>query len=200
MPHIINFRRVALAALAVMACAAPAANAGFTPAQINVPCVTGVTCQPKPCPNADLVPASGNLARVEQATLCLVNKQRTRHHLSKLHLSHPLRAVARKYARQMVAQHFFEHVSPAGTTFVQRIQHSTYLHNANGWSLGENLAWGSGPLATPRKIVSAWMHSPGHRRNILDGSYSDAGMGVALGTPVSGTPGATYANEFGHKG
>ena len=32
------------------------------------------------------------------------------------------------------------------------------------WSIGENLAWGAGALATPGRIVNAWMRSPGHRR------------------------------------
>jgi uncharacterized protein YkwD len=202
MPNTFNLRCAALAVLGVLACAQPA-FAGRQHRQITLPCVQGVTCpKPSPCPNADAAPTSGNLAKIEQATLCLVNRQRTAHHRSKLHLSHPLRSVARKYARQMVRQRFFDHVSPAGTTFVQRIEHSTYLHAVTGaWTLGENLAWGEGSLATPRQIVREWMHSPGHRRNILDPSFTDAGMGVALGVPVAGSlPGATYANEFGHKG
>ena len=200
MPNTFNLRCAALAALSALACAQPAL-AGSRTSQVTLPCVQGVTCpKPSPCPNADLTPASGNLAKIERATLCLVNRQRTAHHLAKLRANRPLRAVARKYARQMVAQNFFEHVSPAGVTFVQRIEHSSYLQNAAGWALGENLAWGQGSLATPRAIVRAWMHSPGHRANILDRTYSDAGMGVALGTPVSGVArGATYANEFGHR-
>ena len=198
-----NLRRAALAA-AVAATFAPA-GAQTASAQVGVPCVQGVTCTtPAPqCANADLMPARSNLAKIERSTLCLLNVQRTRHHLGKLHLSRPLRAVARKYARQMVVQRFFDHTTPTGVNFVQRIERSSYLSGVRGgWALGENLAWGEGTLATPREIVKAWMHSPGHRRNILDGSYHDAGLGVALGVPLAGganAPGATYANEFGKR-
>jgi uncharacterized protein YkwD len=197
-----NLRRALIAAAATAMLAVPVA-APTANAQITLPCVQGVTC-PKPapangCANADATPASDNLAKVERATLCLLNKQRVQHHLDRLRLSSPLRAVARKYAHLMVAESFFDHVAPSGSTFVQRIEHSTYLTGSSGWSLGENLAWGDGTLSTPRQIVRAWMHSPEHRHNILTAAYRDAGLGVALGTPVDGAPGATYANEFGRR-
>jgi uncharacterized protein YkwD len=197
-----TLRRVAIAALVASACAL-SISAGTAGAQINLPCVQGVNCPTPPashaCANADATPAADNLGKVERATLCLLNQQRSHHHLSRLRANRPLRTVARRYARLMVSKGFFDHVSPSGSTFVQRIQGSSYLSAARGWALGENLAWGSGPLATPREIVKAWMHSPGHRHNILDGHYRDAGLGVALGTPVGGAPGATYANEFGQR-
>jgi uncharacterized protein YkwD len=81
----------------------------------------------------------------------------------------------------------------------QRIKRTNYLRGARGWTLGENLAWGTGSAATPARIVSAWMHSPGHRRNILDRRYREFGIGLALGAPTGG-PGATYVNEFGRRG
>jgi uncharacterized protein YkwD len=100
-----------------------------------------------------------------------------------------------------VADRFFDHVSPTGATFVQRIRQTDYLASAASWSLGENLAWGSGFYATPRETVSSWMHSPGHRHNILDPRYREIGIGVAPGTPTDagGVPGATYATEFGKR-
>ena len=39
-----------------------------------------------------------------------------------------------------------------------------------GWA--ENIAYGTGSLATPRSIFRGWMNSSGHRRNIL-GAYDD---------------------------
>jgi uncharacterized protein YkwD len=152
------------------------------------------------CSNADLQPATDNLRRVRHATLCLLNVQRTRRHLGKLHANGALRGVAESYAQLMVTLHFFDHVSPTGSTFVDRIKQSTYLDGATGWELGENLAWGGGTLATPRSIVRAWMHSPGHRHNILTRAFRDIGVGVAIGVPVlAGGSGATYVNEFGQR-
>jgi uncharacterized protein YkwD len=43
------------------------------------------------------------------------------------------------------------------------------------------------------------MHSAGHRRNILDRSFREIGIGIAIGSPRGGS-GATYVNEFGHRG
>jgi uncharacterized protein YkwD len=65
------------------------------------------------------------------------------------------------------------------------------------WSLGENIAWGSGAKASPKAIVSAWMASPPHRRNILTRKYRRIGIGVATGAPVAGVNGATYVTDFG---
>jgi uncharacterized protein YkwD len=197
----LDVRRPLLAAAAALflTLSAGPASAAAGPAQL--PCVAGVTCQPKPkCANAGVEPNGSNLAAMRRATLCLLNRQRTRHGLRKLRANRPLRHVAQRYARTMVAKTFFDHVSPSGSTFVQRIERSRYLKGFRGYSLGENLAWGGGVLATPRRIVRAWMDSPGHRANILNGSYRDLGVGIVIGVPVAGGgSGATYVNEFGSR-
>jgi uncharacterized protein YkwD len=72
------------------------------------------------------------------------------------------------------------------------------MRGRRAWSIGENLAWGSGSRAQPAAIVQAWMDSPPHRRNLLDGHFSVVGLGVADGTPVaSAPPGATFVADFG---
>jgi uncharacterized protein YkwD len=69
-----------------------------------------------------------------------------------------------------------------------------------GYEVGENIAWGTLGLATPRAIVAAWMASPGHRANILDRHYRETGIGVSPHPPTSlanGQPGAIYTQDFG---
>ena len=44
----------------------------------------------------------------------------------------------------MVNQGYFDHTSPDGDTFVDRILDAGYAKRNDGWSLGENLAWGTG--------------------------------------------------------
>jgi uncharacterized protein YkwD len=203
MPRTSTLRRAfaAAAAGAAMALSAAPASAVVLPTQL--PCVPGVTCpeeEPK-CANRNVEPASGNLAVVRRATLCLLNVERAERDLSRFRHNRPLRGVANKYARSMVKLSFFDHVSPLGSTFVERIKRSAYLDDAKTYRLGENLAWGVGPLSTPRRIVRAWMLSPGHRANILNGGFRDIGVGVALGIPIAGGGlGATYVNEFGSRG
>jgi uncharacterized protein YkwD len=153
----------------------------------------------RPCPGAHLQPSAVHAAQVRAATVCLLNRQRVLHGLPRLRTHRSLSHAASAYARLMVVQRFFGHVSPAGTTMAQRIKRTRYLRGARRWSLGENIAWGSGASATPARIVSAWMRSPGHRRNILDGGYRDVGIGIAVGSPDGGS-GATYVNEFGRRG
>jgi uncharacterized protein YkwD len=63
--------------------------------------------------------------------------------------------------------------------------------------VGENLAWATGTDATPRQLVVAWMASPGHRRNVLEPTFRDVGIGVAAGTPAAGPDGVTVTTEFG---
>ncbi len=150
------------------------------------------------CRGANLAPSPARATAIRHATLCLLNRQRARHGLPRLREHRSLRNAATKYARLMVAQRFFDHVSPAGSTMAQRIKRTSYLHHTRAWSLGENLAWGSGGAATPARIVNAWMHSPGHRANILNGRFREIGIGIALGAP-NGRAGATYVNEFGRR-
>lgn len=202
MPSSFTLRHAWIAVVAAAAVLAPAAaSAGTPPAQL--PCVEGVTCpaesKPKPkCANAGLEPAQGNLRAVRRATLCLLNVQRTKNGLGKLRSNRLLQRVATRYAKQMVSQSFFDHVSPTGSTFVERILQSAYVDAGDGYTLGENLGWGGGVLAIPKRIVRAWMSSPGHRANILNGKFVDIGVGVVPGVPVAGGgPGATYVNEFG---
>lgn len=155
------------------------------------------------CPHANVVPTASTLSEARSATMCLVNRQRTKHGLRKLRANPTLNASAGSYAREMVQRSFFDHTSPTGETFVDRIRRDTrYLAGALRWEIGENLAWGTGSKATPAQIVSEWMHSPEHRANILRPTFREMGLGIALGTPVhaaAASGAATYANQFGRR-
>jgi uncharacterized protein YkwD len=149
------------------------------------------------CADADLEPAPDNLARVRAAILCLHNQVRARHGLPAVRENGRLRRAALGHSRDMVADGFFEHTTPSGATMVDRIMRARYVRRDQGWALGENLAWGTGSLATPRGAIEAWMESPGHRANILRRTYRELGVGVVLGVPVSDAAGATYTVDFG---
>lgn len=150
------------------------------------------------CRGAHLVPSPAHAVAVRHATLCLLNRQRVAHGLPRLREHRALHRAASRYARLMVARRFFDHVSPAGSTPAQRIKRTSYLSHTRAWSIGENIAWGSGGAATPARIVTSWMRSAGHRANILNGTFREIGIGIALGSP-SGGSGATYVNDFGRR-
>jgi uncharacterized protein YkwD len=153
------------------------------------------------CPGADAVPTTPGLAQARQATLCLLNDERRRHALRPIHANVHLRSAAQAYASTMVRHTFFSHVSPGGSTLLHRVRRTPYqLGTRSSWLIGENIAWGSGGQATPRAIVDAWLHSAGHRHNILRARFTHIGIGIAPGAPVAqsvGAAAATYVTDFG---
>jgi uncharacterized protein YkwD len=152
----------------------------ITAAAIGLAAPAGASAAPG-CAGANIVPNAHNAPAVRHATLCLLNRERARHGLPRLRAQRSLRRAATSYVRSMVHNGFFGHVSPGGSTMVARIRRTAYLRHARGWALGENLAWGPGGAATPAQIVNAWMHSPGHRANILNPHYREIGIGVVRG-------------------
>jgi uncharacterized protein YkwD len=155
------------------------------------------------CTGAELVPTADNLATVLAATNCLVNQRRKSAGLTQLKGEVKLRRMGERFASSMVRENFFDHTSPDGATFERRLKASAYAAGRRSWSGGENLAWGTGSKATPSAIVSAWMASPGHRKNILGRGYRDTGIAIAIGAPDptvdDGAAAATYVQEFGSR-
>jgi uncharacterized protein YkwD len=169
--------------LAVLALAAPAGAAAAS------------------CPDADVTPGPSGLAAARKATLCLVNAERTSRGLHALRSNERLGKAAREHSHDMVARHYFDHVAPGGTDIVARLRSVRYINSRIAWSIGENIAWGEAELATPRSIVTAWMNSAGHRANILNRGFREAGVGVEPGAPQSvPLPGATYTMDYGRRG
>jgi uncharacterized protein YkwD len=150
------------------------------------------------CPGEAAAPEATETNVLVQATLCLLNRQRSRYGLRPLHLNAPLIAAAQAHSREMVARHYFDHVTPAGVTPAARVGATGYLAGTRGWMIGENIMWGTFAQDTPEAAVEAWMHSPDHRANILYGAFCDIGIGVAVGDPIGIlAPAATYTTDFG---
>ena len=129
------------------------------------------------------------------ATLCLLNVERAARGLAPLRLDRRLSRAARAHSADMVAHRYFAHDSRDGTGFGARIARTGWTRHRRGWTIGENIAWGEGPLSTPASIVDAWMHSEGHRANILNCGFHVIGIGVAT---VAGSPhGIYWTQDFG---
>lgn len=152
------------------------------------------------CPAAGAAPTSS--AKTVKTILCLLNKERSQRGLAPLRADARLAKAARRHSNDMVQRRFFDHTAPGDVTFVERIERQRYTAGSRGWSVGENIAWGTGSLATPAQIVRSWMRSPGHRKNILSPQFREIGIGVARGVPVAGAAngkhdGATFTTDFG---
>jgi uncharacterized protein YkwD len=150
------------------------------------------------CPDVDVAPSAATVAAVAEATLCLLNGERADQGLAPLAANDKLATAAAAYAQDLVAGSYFSHTGRDGSDVLDRIERTGYIRDDRPWRVGENLAWGTGALATPASIVRAWMNSPGHRANILNARYREIGVGVAPGNPArpDGT-GGTYATAFG---
>jgi uncharacterized protein YkwD len=154
-----------------------------------------------------LVPATGALAcsgenaeagsisarAFARSVRCTLNAQRAQSGLAPLAADRRLDRAASRFSRSMVAERFFAHVSPAGSTPGQRARAAGFA----GSALGETIAWGAGELSTPAAIVDQWMQSPPHRAIILDGRYRRVGLGVASGSPAGADGAATVTADFG---
>jgi len=65
----------------------------------------------------------------------------------------------------------FDHTRPNGTSCFTALQEQGLdYHYA-----GENIAKG---YSTPYAVVDAWMHSEGHRKNILNPDYTSLVVGI----------------------
>lgn len=139
------------------------------------------------------------LSAVQRSTLCLLNAERSARRLRPFRSNSMLAAAALRHSRDMVSRTYFSHDTLGGVGFDKRVVRVGYLRGARGWSIGENIAWGSGTRATPHEIVNSWMNSPGHRANILSRKFAEIGLGVAVGVPEDGggPEGLTYTTDFG---
>ena len=125
--------------------------------------------------------------------LCLVNRARASRGLEALGAPPSLAGAADRKSGDILRCDEFSHEA-CGREFTYWIERSGY----GGCSWGENIAYGSGGYATPRKIFGLWMHSAGHRQNIL-GQYTDIGIGLRVGE-LAGDRGAhVWTQEFGSR-
>jgi len=154
-----------------------------------------------PCQNTGLTPEADNIGEVKAATLCLINQERARHGELPLQLNGQLEQAAEGHSQEMVAQDYFAHIAPDGLTPLVRVRDTGYIPSSeDGYTIGENIAWGTLEYSTPEAIVKAWIASPEHLANILEGNYRDTAIGVDPAAPAAlanGQDGAVYTQEFG---
>ena len=99
----------------------------------------------------------------------LTNTERTTRNLQPLMVNDKLMKAAQDYAELMATKQVLSHNIVSLTKRLDRVGYQ--------WSMaGENIAMG---YSDADSVVKGWMHSPGHRSNILNKGYKDIGVGVA---------------------
>lgn len=113
---------------------------------------------------------SQQLSQYEREVVELTNQERSKNGLAPFQIDEELSKVAREKSRDMSAKNYFDHNSPTyGSPFDMMRSYGISYSSA-----GENIAKGQ---RTPQEVVNAWMNSPGHRANILNGSFTHIGVG-----------------------
>jgi uncharacterized protein YkwD len=130
-----------------------------------------------------------DLAAVRKQIVAAVNAERRKAGLALVKANADLDEAAQKHAEDMLARNFFAHESPSGTTVRERARAAGYRWR----TIGENIAEGQ---LSVREVMDTWMRSPGHRRNILDKSFKELGVGLAMGSS-GGTYRVLWAQSFG---
>jgi len=131
----------------------------------------------------------------------IINAERSKQGLNELSWNNNLAGIARAHSRDMGKRNYFSHNSPEGRDFFHRYQQAGYscairvnkvihqgaeniaLNNlydsvttVNGrafydWNSGEHIA---------ETTVRGWMHSPGHKKNILTPHWKSEGIGIFI--------------------
>jgi uncharacterized protein YkwD len=119
-----------------------------------------------------------------ESVLSAINAARAKAGCGPLRLNGKLVAAAKAHARAMAEQNFFGHAGKDGSRFSSRIKGQGYSYR----TAAENIAAGQKSAA---QVVSSWLKSAGHRRNILNCRMTETGVAVvyqADDRPIRGNP------------
>ena len=122
----------------------------------------------------------------EQAFLGLINAHRGANGVGPLSLQGQLGAASKQHSQAMASQNSMYH----NADLVKYLSRFGY----NGSLFAENIAAGYG---TAQQVFTAWKNSPVHNLNMLNGAFTEIGIGRAY------NPGASYGwfwtTEFGRR-
>jgi uncharacterized protein YkwD len=127
-------------------------------------------CAPPPPP-----PPVVQVSSVQNAVVATVNQHRAQAGRASVVVDGRLTAAARGHSNDLARRQTMTHAGGDGTDAGQRIRNAGY-----GWSTwAENVAAGQ---ATPADVMSAWLNSPGHRVNMLNGAVVHIGVAATTGS------------------
>ena len=163
-------------------------------------CLLGALVVPSSAPAAVKITDADKLERAIVERINAVRKSKGLRVLS----SRPrLKKAATQHVKNMGVKGYFDHSWSDGTPYGRWIRRYWPGPGYNGWSAGENLYW-EGPSTTAKRVVTGWMNSPPHRKNMLNRSWRYLGVGgvrVRNGIGEYARIGTAYifAAEFGSR-
>ena len=127
---------------------------------------------------------------METQVLQLTNNERQKAGCGPLRTNSALARAAEDHAADMVDNHYFDHNSQDGRSPFDRMKTAGF----KGGSMAENIAVGYSSAAA---VVKGWMNSEGHRKNMLNCSYTMIGVGYDSGQVKSDWGNGSWVQDFG---
>jgi uncharacterized YkwD family protein len=147
---------------------------------IQTPVYPTPTPQPSTNTNTTTGTTTGNeTTSPEQQVAVLVNSERASRGLSPLSWNQNLANIARVKSDDMANNNYFSHTSPTYGSPFDMLKSFGVSYTA----AGENIASGQ---TTAQSVMDTWMNSPGHAANILNGNFTEIGVGYSYnsGRPI----------------
>jgi Ca2+-binding RTX toxin-like protein len=139
----------------------------------------------------------------EQFMLELVNRERAKTGAQPLTFNGDLNESADSHSNWMIASDTFSHTGASGSSPHQRMVDAGYAFSGS-WTSAENIAWAStrapeGLQDEVELLHTNLMNSPGHKANILNGTFREIGIGFTTG-PYQTWDGAFVTQNFAKSG
>lgn len=90
--------------------------------------------------------------------------------VASLKWDYQLERAAIEHSIDMNVRGYFDHVSPDGASYADRINGTDY----EGYPGGENIAGG---YPDEQSVFNGWRNSPGHCKNMMNGGHTDIAVG-----------------------
>jgi uncharacterized protein YkwD len=119
------------------------------------------------------------------------NQKRAEQGLAPLSFNAELANAAGQKAQHMLANNYWAHNAPDGTTPWVFFKNAGYQYIF----AGENLARG---FSNTDDVINAWMASPGHKENIMSPNYKEIGFAVVTGN-LTGEETVLVVEMFGSR-
>jgi uncharacterized protein YkwD len=115
------------------------------------------------------VPSSTEKSRITTG-FNLLNQHRIANGVSALAYDDELERTIEGHCHHMVVHSFFDHTAPEGPVSSPWTRANLCGTSANG----ENIYYGS---SNAQNAMTAWINSPGHNQNMLNGNFNRVGIG-----------------------
>lgn len=120
-------------------------------------------------------PQASAMDRAEKQLLDIINRERASKRLPAVRMSQGLVSLARTHSQEMARMNVLMHESARGLSLTERLEEAGMAFAANGENVARTNAF------DPETVHRSFMASPGHRANILNPLYDEAGIGIVLG-------------------